>query len=854
MALTAASCLAFATCSGDRTESPGPDLPPVLDIQSVAETFSELRTDERGELPIPPEVVFEDDDGNSVTITTSPLTIVGRKNGEVVWDGADAPISLGVVAQYDSQKRYDPEFVSDGVEWVALENPVSFQQEDSGAVVLIFEPQPGRKYRLGVEANSKGIVTFEFAPLEWDGEVLAQVSYLSKDPAENFYGLGEAFDRVAKRGSSRQMHMSVDFEQESGYNEVHIPIPLLISTNGSGIFVEDRHPGLFDVCDSDAQRVRIRFSTSTLKFHLLFAPTPLDVLTRYVHLAGNPALPPQWAFGILQWQDEIDGQDAVMDDAHAMRDLDLPCSAIWIDRPFATAHESFVFDPTSYPDSAQMVKDLNALGYRLAIWSAPYLSEDLAEEYAEAEKNGYFVVSNDVHFEKFGTLMDFTNPGAVELWQGLISNATDIGIEGFKLDYGEDVQSGFMELKIHFQFFNGEAADTMHHWYSYFYHQTYREMLEGDAFLINRAGCYGDQTITSVVWPGDLCANFNYHGEDGHVGGLPAAIIADQTLSSSGYPFFGSDTGGYRHHRPTKEVLLRWVQHTALTPVLQYGGAGENCNPWDFTLYEGDSDGEHYVSQYDEETLDIWRQFARLHIRLFPYVYTYAVQATLTGIPVTRPFGMVHPELNQHPDFQYLYGDSFLVAPIHRSGNQRTVLLPPGIWYDWFTREKYEGPAELLMEVPLERGIVFVREGAIVPMLRPSVDTLAPATEPGLESYANDPGILWVKVFPGAQEQSFTTIMGPELTVRPDGSGYKVTFKSVVPAFDGIRFEIDCLHLQEEAPAAMELTNLEGDEIPAAQTLEDLDACGACYYYDPASAILSVVPGAGTGGFDFGPV
>ena len=411
-----------------------------------------------------------------------------------------------------------------------------------------------------------------------------------------------------------------------------------------------------------------------------------------------------------------------------------------------------------------------------------------------------------------------------------------------------------MELKIHFQFFNGEAADTMHHWYSYFYHQTYREMLEGDAFLINRAGCYGDQTITSVVWPGDLCANFNYHGEDGHVGGLPAAIIADQTLSSSGYPFFGSDTGGYRHHRPTKEVLLRWVQHTALTPVLQYGGAGENCNPWDFTLYEGDSDGEHYVSQYDEETLDIWRQFARLHIRLFPYVYTYAVQATLTGIPVTRPFGMVHPELNQHPDFQYLYGDSFLVAPIHRSGNQRTVLLPPGIWYDWFTREKYEGPAELLMEVPLERGIVFVREGAIVPMLRPSVDTLAPATEPGLESYANDPGILWVKVFPGAQEQSFTTIMGPELTVRPDGSGYKVTFKSVVPAFDGIRFEIDCLHLQEEAPAAMELTNLEGDEIPAAQTLEDLDACGACYYYDPASAILSVVPGAGTGGFDFGPV
>jgi len=864
-ALLSLYCVAgWTSCSGGGDDKQPEDLKPAADTLSDTASADQNTGTEVGdasgdageagsrELPVPEEVVLEAGEQGTVVISTSPLTIVGKKDGLVVWDGSEAPVRVGVVSQHDPTKRYDPEFVVDEVEWLSLDNPIAFHK-DEGTVTLRFEPQPQRQYDLRVESTADGIVTLDVTPVDWDGEVLFEVAYLSKNETENFYGLGEAFDRVAKRGSSRQMHMVVDFEQESGYNEVHFPIPLLVSTNGSGIFVEDRHPGYFDVCDSSPDLVRVRFSTSAIRFHLLFAPTPLDVLTRYAHLTGTPALPPQWAFGVLQWQDEVDGQEMVMDDAHSMRDFDLPCSAIWIDRPFATAHESFIFNPDTYPDSAQMVEDLNAMGYRVAIWSAPYLSKDLAEEYQEAEENGYFVVSNDIHFEKFGTLMDFTNPGAVELWQGLISNATDIGIEGFKLDYGEDVQSGYMGLKIHFEFHNGEGSDTMHHWYHYFYHKTYRDMLEGDALLINRAGCYGDQTLTSVVWPGDLCANFKYHGEDGHVGGLPAAVIGNQTLSMSGYPFFGSDTGGYRHHRPTKEVLLRWVQHTALTPVLQFGGAGENCNPWDFNLYEGESDGEPYLSQYDEETLDIWRQFARLHIRLFPYVYTYAVQASLTGVPITRPFGMVHPELNQHPDFEYFYGDSFLVAPIHRGEDERSVLLPPGTWYDWFTREKHEGPGEIAVVAPLERGILLVREGSVIPMLRPTIDTLAPATEPGVESYASDPGTLWVKIFPGATEASFITIMGPVVAVHPGDGSYAVTYEAVQPAFEDLRVEVDCLHLAGGSPAGMEVDDENGEPLVEALNIEELDGCSSCYFYDSDGSMLSVHPQSASGGFTFTP-
>jgi len=801
--------------------------------------------------PPPESVELSDEQGNSVVISTAPLGIVGRKGDEVVWDGSEMPLMIGFVDKHDPNMRYDPDMIADEVQWTGFENLVQYSIQEGNVHCFEYEPLPGRSFSVRAYAAGKGIVTIEVAPVEFDGEVLTQIAYGSKEPSENFYGLGESFDHVARRGTHRHMHLTLDLKQESGYNEAHFPVPLLISTKGSGIFVEDRHPGLFDVCKTDPERVTVRFSTPELKFHLLFADTPLQVLSRYVELAGKPALPPQWAFGIVQWQDEVDGQAMVMEDALSMRELDLPCSGIWIDRPFATAHESFVFDPDAYPDSEKMIEQLNGLGYRVAIWSAPYLSEDLAEEYALAEQNGYFVDSPDIMFEKFGKLVDFTNPGLVQLWQSLISNATGIGIEGFKLDYGEDVISGFGSVKTTFHFHNGEGSDTMHHWYHYFYHKTYRDMLEGDAFLINRAGCYGDQTITSVCWPGDLCNNFKYHGEDGHVGGLPAAMVGNQALSVSGYPFFGSDTGGYRHFRPSKEVLLRWVQHTALSPVLQFGGAGENCNPWDFTHYEGEDDGTHYVSQYDEETVEIWRKYARLHIRLFPYVYTYAVNARETGVPITRPYGMVHPEQNLHPDFEYFYGDFFVVAPVHRAAEEIEVLVPPGTWIDWFDREVHEGPAEKTFDAPLDKLVLLVRQGAIIPMLRESVDTLAPVSDPEVDSYANDPGTLVVRVFPGAEQTSFATVLGPKFAVSPKGDGYDVQYESVTPGFKGVLFEVDCMNLPSGPLVEPALFDSDGSQLAEAGSADEVKGCSGCYYFNDSDKLLHVSPSTASGSFEF---
>jgi alpha-glucosidase/alpha-D-xyloside xylohydrolase len=66
---------------------------------------------------------------------------------------------------------------------------------------------------------------------------------------------------------------------------------------------------------------------------------------------------------------------------------------------------------------------------------------------------------------------------------------------------------------------------------------------------------------------------------------------------------------------------------------------------------------------------------------------------------------------------QYLYGRDILVAPIvEKAATSRTLYLPRGAWYDFWTREKLEGGREITRPVDLESMPLYIRAGAVVPM------------------------------------------------------------------------------------------------------------------------------------------
>jgi alpha-D-xyloside xylohydrolase len=64
-----------------------------------------------------------------------------------------------------------------------------------------------------------------------------------------------------------------------------------------------------------------------------------------------------------------------------------------------------------------------------------------------------------------------------------------------------------------------------------------------------------------------------------------------------------------------------------------------------------------------------------------------------------------------------MMGPVILVAPVFTGQNERTVVLPNGNWFDFYTGE-YVGNGEIItIKTKLDRIPLFAKDGAIVPML-----------------------------------------------------------------------------------------------------------------------------------------
>jgi hypothetical protein len=195
----------------------------------------------------------------------------------------------------------------------------------------------------------------------------------------------------------------------------------------------------------------------------------------------------------------------------------------------------------------------------------------------------------------------------------------------------------------------------------------------------------------------------------------------------SGYPFFGSDIGGYREGTPTTEVLIRWAQYAALGTIMQLGGGGPSHNPWDTALYPAPA-------------LDVYRTYARLHLDLNPLLWTLALAAGADGTPVTRPCGFVYPDAGvRRRDVPARRraagraGDRGRRHHARRGAAARALdrLVDRRRGHRRRRHRDHRGRAAR-SRLPLWRAA-----DRFVPMFARAADTLEPATAPGVTSYAD---------------------------------------------------------------------------------------------------------------------
>ncbi|MGD0914702.1 MAG: TIM-barrel domain-containing protein, partial [Terracidiphilus sp.] len=168
------------------------------------------------------------------------------------------------------------------------------------------------------------------------------------------------------------------------------------------------------------------------------------------------------------------------------------------------------------------------------------------------------------------------------------------------------------------------------------------------------------------------------------------SLTGGLSLSTSGFSNWGSDVGGYLG-KADEEVYLRWIEFGAFSPLMRFHGT-EPREPW----------------YYSDAAIGVYKKYAWLRENLLPYIYGSAQDTHASGVPLMRPLVSVASD-------EYMFGDDLLVAPVHTSGEHRTVSLPPGDWTEFWTGAPVKA-GTIDITVPVDGIPVYIRAGAMIPI------------------------------------------------------------------------------------------------------------------------------------------
>jgi alpha-D-xyloside xylohydrolase len=533
-------------------------------------------------------------------------------------------------------------------------------------------------------------------------------------PGEHLFGLGEKFTALDKAG---QKIISWTQDALGSTSELsHKNIPFLWSSRGYGLYIDSGARITWELGTTSVQSAAVCVEDRILDAYLIGGGSPARILDHYSSLTGRAPVPPKWTFGTwLSSGGAHRTQEAVQKLAVEIERNEFPADVIHIDTWWMRPRKycDFQWDRKAFPRPEVLIEVLHHLGLKLSLWEHPYVSIE-SELFETGKDKGYFVRSPDgeVYVIDYGlslapkpdgrirpasgrdswnaraAIVDFTSPEATAWFKDLHRPLLRMGVDAFKTDFGEDIPADAV-------FSNGRTGAEMHNLYPLFYNRAVFEVTQeekGYGVVWGRSGFAGSQQYP-LVWSGDPAADYQ---------SLAATIRGGLSAGLSGLPFWSNDIGGYRG-RPAAGLYVRWAQF------------GLFCS---HSRMHGDSPREPWV--FGEEAAAIVRRYALLRYELFPYLYSAAFEAGLKGLPVIRALPLVFPDDPNvtDKDHEYMFGPWLLVAPVIDAGNNLSVYLPEGTWFDYWTGESFEGPMSLRLDVPLDKLPLYVRRGAIIPKMQ----------------------------------------------------------------------------------------------------------------------------------------
>jgi alpha-glucosidase/alpha-D-xyloside xylohydrolase len=555
------------------------------------------------------------------------------------------------------------------------------QKREPGPVSI-----PWRGYQLAISESPLRVTVSSIR-----GKLLQEISFDTDSAAIRFrigdapiFGLGEGLPSYDLRGARYGMRNG-EGTSHLATDGARLPIPWLMSAAGWGLFI-GQPSGFFDLTGAIGIFEPVE-ATSSRNVYLVQGDTPAEVLRGYAELTGFPHLPPLWSLGYQQSHRTLASREEVMTEAQTFREKKLPCDAlIYLGTGFCpsgwnTGHGSFTFNADVFPDPRAQIRQLHNEHFKVVLHVVP---------------------PGDFHGAIHDTGAEATTPGdAVSYWQQHLP-VEDAGVDGWWPDEGD-------RLSVYARFqrnqFYWDGPLSVHP--------------ERRPFALTRNGYAGLQRY-GWLWSGDIESSW---------AALAAQVRNGINVGLCGLPFWGTDTGGFSPTRElTPELYVRWFQFSAFCPLFRsHGRAWKLRLPWGWDtgnpgpLEGAQRLGPNWPTQqelHDPQVEKICREYLNLRYRLLPYLYSSVAQAHTTGLPLMRPLWLDYPDDHQALACvdEYLFGDCFLVAPVLQPGAaRRTVYLPAGRWWDYWTNESTEGGGESARTVDLQTLPLYLKAGSIVP-------------------------------------------------------------------------------------------------------------------------------------------
>ncbi|HTR43637.1 MAG TPA: glycoside hydrolase family 31 protein [Pseudomonadales bacterium] len=541
---------------------------------------------------------------------------------------------------------------------------------------------------------------------------------------EHVYGFGEKNGRLDKRGwnlggYNYVMWNTDTYMHDSATDPMYVSVPFFMVMNqgkAHGIFLDNTWRSFFDVGHDHPGLLTFGAAGGDMDYYFINGPDPKDVIERYTALTGRMPLPPLWSLGYNQCRYSYYPESRVRQLADTFRQKEIPADVIWLDIDYQDNYKPFTWDYERFPDPKKMLSDLRAEHFHVVCIVDPHPKKEKGyPPYDEGRKNNYFVKNPDgsvyqgpvwpSHAKQSpgpSVFPDFSNPAARQWWGQLYRGLEDDGIAGIWNDMDEpsvfDTPSGTMPLNVVFN--NDGHLATGYEMHNIYGQQMSRATFEGlselrpneRAFVLTRSSFAGGQRY-AALWTGDSTSDWS---------SLRQSIATLLGLGLSGFPFVGSDIGGFVGS-PSGELYTRWLQVGLFCPFMRShsDSSSPSKEPWVF----GDSN-----EAINKSTIE-------LRYQLLPYIYNVMAQASETGVPALRPLFLEFPR-DEHAatiDDEFLFGPDLLVAPVLYEGvTQRSVYLPEGDWYNYWTGESLKGGQTIQMPVTLKSIPMFVRAGGFI--------------------------------------------------------------------------------------------------------------------------------------------